>query len=373
MAEAYPNQAFRCLLCSQNYNQLRELPCFHTFCSTCLTLYIKAEHVAGDDDRPFFPCPVCDRPTAPITPNPFVDTWAKAFPINPISLAPTAENADVQDCAACLRDEENSPAEVWCTYCTEFLCKQCRVSHKRNKVSAEHKLLPITDARDASGFFDISISENCPTHTDKMLDVYCLDHSEMCCSVCVSLLHRTCSNIKSMEEVVRKTMQCSRETEWQEIRDEAEKMLEDDDAEIAKINSKEKEVSANMTKHVKHAKDHLDGMHATCQTECSRQFDLFRQQLAFRRQHNEAFHTKSTNTALLMSHQLGSDRQRFITREKAKGQLSGHFRCVDKNTKKQPEAYDITLNIETVIGDIMKLTRKYRHDIDKITKVTECF
>ncbi|XP_021362318.1 uncharacterized protein LOC110456093 [Mizuhopecten yessoensis] len=359
MAEAAPIPEYRCLICTTPYKEPRKLPCGHTFCYRCLTSYIEAEHVTADEDRHYFPCPVCDAPSAPRDVSTDVSTWAECFPINNLYLNPiTAETSDVHLCAPCQRGKESNPAEVWCTDCGEKLCKQCRISHERSKASSKHRLVSVSTV--VGGICDVMVDEICPRHDRKQLDVYCVDHSAMCCSVCVSVSHRHCSNIKPIEDVVRKTKagQHTRETEWKELREETKKMLDDDDLGMTLLTSIENELSAKMTNRIQQAKDKLDNLNATYQSDLADKCKALRQKLSSRRMCVNTFHTNAENSHLLMSHldQHISERHKFFIREQTKSQISGHYRRMDQNTNKQPNRFDITLELGTIIDEIMKMT-----------------
>ncbi|XP_021362333.1 uncharacterized protein LOC110456101 [Mizuhopecten yessoensis] len=359
MAEAAPIPEYRCLICTTPYKDPRKLPCGHTFCYRCLTSYIEAEHVTADEDRHYFPCPVCDAPSAPSDVSADVSTWAECFPINNLYLNPiTAETSDVHLCAPCQRGKESNRAEVWCTDCGEKLCKQCRIYHERSKPSSNHRLVSVSTT--VGGICDVMVNEICPSHDGKQLDVYCVDHSVMCCGVCVSVSHRHCNNVKPIEDLVRKTKagQHTRETEWKELREETKKMLDDDDLGVTLLTSTEKEVSAEMTNRIQQAKDKLDNLNATYQSDLADKCKALRKKISARRMCVNTFHTNAENSHLLMSHldQQISERHKFFIREQSKNQISGHYRRMDQNTKKQPNRFDITLKLGTIIDEIMKMT-----------------
>ncbi|XP_021354467.1 uncharacterized protein LOC110450974, partial [Mizuhopecten yessoensis] len=356
MAEANPTPEYKCLLCMKPYNQPRELPCNHIFCCPCLTSYIDKEHRTADEDRHYFPCPVCDKPTSPSDVNTDVDTWGSSFPINNHFINTTAKSSDDQNCEACRRVGESNPAVVWCIGCTEMLCKECRSFHDRNKMTAKHRLVPSTDG----GVCDKTVNENCPNHEGHPLEVYCLDHSSMCCCICVAISHKNCNHIKPIDDVIKTTFtgQPSLETAWQVIKDEATTMLEDDESEMTSLNTKEKEVSVEMTRKIQQVKDKLDGLNTTFQSELSDQCKVHRKQLSARMECVKKFQTNAENSNILMTrfYKQGADRQRFVMREKTKQQVSGHYRRMDQTTKRQPNTFDLQLNIGTVIDDIMTMT-----------------
>ncbi|OWF35803.1 probable E3 ubiquitin-protein ligase MID2 [Mizuhopecten yessoensis] len=365
MAEANPDPEYKCLMCMKPYNEPRELPCGHTFCYQCLTSYIDKEHVTADEDRHYFPCPVCDTPISPRDVSLNVRNWATSFPINNLFLSSTAQRSNDRVCGACLRDNETSAGEAWCADCAEILCKQCRAVHGRIKVTAKHRLVPVGE--NVGGFYDMMVNGVCSNHDEKPLEIYCLDHTAMCCSVCVSLSHRSCNHVKSLRDVIEKTMtdRSSHETEWEDITDESKKMLDEEDAGFTFLVSKEKAVSAEMTNRIQQAKDKLDDLNTTFQSDLAEKCNEHRKQLSPRRNHVNTFHINAENSNMLMTRleKQCSDRDRFIMREKTKNQISAHYRRLDQNTKNQPSRFEITLKLGTIIDEIMKVTSAGNADV----------
>lgn len=39
------------------------------------------------------------------------------------------------------------------------------------------------------------LTDKCTHHEGKILELFCADHDELCCSVCVAVGHRACSDV----------------------------------------------------------------------------------------------------------------------------------------------------------------------------------
>ncbi|KAK3108942.1 hypothetical protein FSP39_019364 [Pinctada imbricata] len=150
-------------------------------------------------------CPVCRMfVSKPDDIN--IEEWAKKLPTNDIfvSLIDLNETKSGQKlCAACSRENEVESAFSWCANCSEALCKACDRSHRRNKMSAYHKLIKLdenfskdTPLQHADVF--------CTEHLEKKIEAYCYDHSAVCCMTCVMLKHRKCDNVGSIEDAAEK-------------------------------------------------------------------------------------------------------------------------------------------------------------------------
>ncbi|XP_076109043.1 uncharacterized protein LOC143077042 [Mytilus galloprovincialis] len=106
-----------------------------------------------------------------------------------------------QQCHPCERSENVSiDATVWCSNCGEALCQKCCDLHRRFRTTTTHKTFPITTTTNEDFTFLAETNEFCSKHETKPLDVYCIDHSVLCCVVCLTVNHRTCE-VKYIEEL----------------------------------------------------------------------------------------------------------------------------------------------------------------------------
>ncbi|CAG2254013.1 unnamed protein product [Mytilus edulis] len=101
-------------------------------------------------------------------------------------------------CNSCKINNKIKNAISWCTICEEAFCEQCDECHRSFKFLAKHKLVSIKEIQ--IGNSDLKISEvlSCEEHADKIVEVYCVDHSKPCCTLCATLSHRKCENVISI-------------------------------------------------------------------------------------------------------------------------------------------------------------------------------
>ncbi|CAC5407034.1 unnamed protein product [Mytilus coruscus] len=106
-------------------------------------------------------------------------------------------------CNSCQINNEMKTAISWCTICEEAFCEQCDKCHKSFNFLAKHKLISINEIQ--SGNSDLKISEvlSCEEHPEKIVKVYCVDHSKPCCTLCATLSHRKCENVTSIENAAK--------------------------------------------------------------------------------------------------------------------------------------------------------------------------
>ncbi|XP_063402407.1 tripartite motif-containing protein 2-like [Mytilus trossulus] len=128
-----------CSICLETFKQPKYLPCLHTFCETCINTYI-------------------------------VST--------------------VKD------------AMAWCTVCEEAYCDTCEANHKTFKVTLNHKIVPIKDINEDTSISNICASVACDEHPDKLIEIYCKDHSHPCCTICATVHHRKCEQVITIDKAV---------------------------------------------------------------------------------------------------------------------------------------------------------------------------
>ncbi|XP_061179633.1 uncharacterized protein LOC133188277 [Saccostrea echinata] len=196
--------SYSCPICLDKIIRPKSFPCLHTFCEKCLQTYISRASVGKDPEKFDFECPICrrvtDRPKEAIA----VNEWAKLFPTNLLvnSLTNLDDEKDEDKCCAiCLRDDKTCKAEYWCNDCAEAICTSCKRLHQIVGSLQKHKIsaLPIDDKDDKPKF--PVLDEPCHLHQGKYVEVFCLDHEALCCSVCFATQHRYCEHVEALDEV----------------------------------------------------------------------------------------------------------------------------------------------------------------------------
>jgi tripartite motif-containing protein 2/3 len=158
MADSRPvsNRAdvFDCSICIGVFNNPKFLPCFHSFCETCLSGYLTktVQPLATD-----FLCPVCRTETPSPKPDSPVGEWSLHFPTNHqiVSLIDSLKQTD------------------------------------RHMQQIQQQKTSTDTAND----------NTCPDHPTKMLEVLCVDHNTACCVTCLTETHRKCDKVVSLEKL----------------------------------------------------------------------------------------------------------------------------------------------------------------------------
>lgn len=96
---------------------------------------------------------------------------------------------------------EDKAASRFCTYCVEALCDVCSDHHQASRASSDHV---VVDNWNVSGKDDDdnlrACSIFCKEHSNKKLELFCKDHGTLCCLKCMTMSHRQCDRIVTLDE-----------------------------------------------------------------------------------------------------------------------------------------------------------------------------
>ncbi|CAC5392870.1 unnamed protein product [Mytilus coruscus] len=197
---------FDCPICLEKFKAPVDLPCQHTFCSACLETFVESMVGEIHNKSRFCSCPVCRVPFS-------VDPQKKVqihFPVNELMVSlmsvadKTVDKIFQNLCDPCSRIGNNIKADVWCCDCDEAYCLSCLHNfHKRVENSITHT---VTDVCKVGTQFPklitSQVEQTCFKHHGKPLEMICVDHSQLCCVICLVEKHRTCENLKPIDEAL---------------------------------------------------------------------------------------------------------------------------------------------------------------------------
>ncbi|CAC5407030.1 TRIM56 [Mytilus coruscus] len=216
-----------CTICLETLKFPKYLPCLHTFCESCIETYIVSS-TQKEKESEEFKCPVCRKFVSYSKTAKKAETWASTLPTNHFVMSMLDKRAIQRSekvCNSCQVNNKTKEAISWCTICEEAFCEQCDECHKSFKISAKHKLILIHEIQ--AGNSDLKISEvlRCEEHPEKIVEVYCVDHSKPCCTLCATLSHRKCENVTSIENAAKSIKQSKLTTTLVKKLDERNKEL----------------------------------------------------------------------------------------------------------------------------------------------------
>ncbi|XP_065925629.1 uncharacterized protein [Magallana gigas] len=262
---------FNCTICLQQIVKPRCLPCSHTFCEECLQHFISREAIGKEESSFEFKCPICRRVSRCPEQGVPVEEWAKHFPANLLlnSLTTSVEEQS-QDklCAMCVRDNKHVKAEYLCNDCRELICAACKGIHKINVILQKHKISAINmkDLDDDLQFPDVD--EPCHIHQGKFVEVFCLDHDTLCCSICFATKHRHCERVEAIDEIVKRIEKSNVDRNIQvlsKIAQVTKEIVENKERTIRESNARKETILSNVSYEIENLKTKLD--------ECQQQFE----------------------------------------------------------------------------------------------------
>lgn len=241
------------------------------------------------------------------------------------------DKPDDNPCAVCLRDHKQVKAENWCRECQEFICAFCTGQHRIFVSLQNHKISEITAMHDGKENMQVpDLEEPCCSHMGKLMEVFCLDHDKLCCSMCFATKHRHCERVETLEDIIKEMQETN--VDWNigvlnKIAKVTEGLIEQKELTIKETNARKDTILTNVYNEIENLKSRLD--------ECQQQFEK-----SFIKSHEEngeklkqcvfdlkqfLLTVKNGEALLSAIQQRGSARQAFIAAIKTIAQVEEEF------------------------------------------------
>lgn len=221
-----------CPLCEEGLKRPSTLPCSHIFCESCIKSYLTGFSQNGKRPDIEVLCPVCREPIpqfkdtnstvslfrrsqgyssfvlqdlsrrnsrlATDLPNSRSARNTLQIPNATLQLSPRPVTSStfmdktfqVRFCEPCQgKDDALKAASHWCVNCQEGLCAFCIDQHRSMKLLKNHDIVDIFSLK-PEHVHDEEGAGACSLHTEKDLDLFCVDHACLVCVTCVALDHR---------------------------------------------------------------------------------------------------------------------------------------------------------------------------------------
>ncbi|XP_052680659.1 uncharacterized protein LOC128161417 [Crassostrea angulata] len=321
---------FRCPICLEKVRNPKYLPCYHTFCKSCIQTYISSTAACSGDNSPkTIQCPVCRKSIQAPSDDASSEEWACSLPKDKLilSMSVDSDRSENKYCMFCKRNDKTVPAKHWCKTCTETICDDCKSFHSHVPLLQCHKIVRLSDVENLRK--ETEIDEPCVIHKGKYVEVFCHDHDQLCCSTCFFTKHRFCKKVESIEDV---TMEL--EESYGQITPKCfEDVLKNLDHErkmyretVAHLNAKKQEICKNTETKIEEIKSLLD----KAQNQWMKQFE---------QKHSDAVENieivsdevkrfatavQEAKTMLQRVLENGSTKQIFVSRYKVRHQILDH-------------------------------------------------
>jgi len=204
------NDITECSICTEVCTDPRVLPCFHTYCLKCIQGWSK-----GKLPREKLSCPLCRKQCS--LPEEGVSGLPKNFFVEKmVHIRELLTRAEVRStlCDTCTYGAEESKAANinsatnFCLKCQENLCQSCSISHQKQKMSRDHKLIQIGDKVKPEDLYAQYPPANCDKHTVEALKIYCNDCHVVICIMCYIKDHNAhkCSDINEVVDELQREL-----------------------------------------------------------------------------------------------------------------------------------------------------------------------
>jgi len=92
-------------------------------------------------------------------------------------------------CSRCSEDGRNSEGNHYCQDCSTCYCDTCIQLH--NQLHRKHAVLGKSDVDNwSTATVLVGPLVRCEKHPGKILELECMDHRKLCCSVCIGVHHK---------------------------------------------------------------------------------------------------------------------------------------------------------------------------------------
>ncbi|XP_052092434.1 tripartite motif-containing protein 45-like [Mytilus californianus] len=338
-----------CPICSETFKSPKILPCLHTFCEPCIHEFIISTGRKKDNKMSEFACPICRTIVIPLNSDESIEKWTCTLQDNATiaTIIALSTGDTTQECHACKRWNEKSDAKFWCKICEEALCKKCNQMHNRMKLLSAHVVIEIEEYGLTTSGIDLNaISNQCPMHPSKELEIFCCRHRVPCCVLCLLSKHIECTGLKPIEEVF---------VENNDYEALPEKLGRIKDATIKLLTEKEQHKS-DFIKSTETVEEEAAKFAETIKCNIDNLFEMLKKQLhIFRDEQNTNFNVrirlleqfvKSLEHWISVTKivkELGSNTQLFVHVETTRSQIKASI--IELNKKFQNENL-ITLNLK---------------------------
>lgn len=378
-----PKGISACSICLETPKAPKDLPCSHTFCEHCISEFIASTERCAGQKLTNYKCPVCRTVVTPLDPKDDSSHWAALLPnndsmtelIDDISKSET----NMKCCHVCRRQGKDAVAVNWCRECQEVLCEVCTNYHKFMKLSLNHEPIHIDRDHIKETARISEVSETCPVHRSKKMEIYCFDHNQLCCVLCDSVNHRKCENVRVLDDIIedQATGVKTFKSKLLEIHSATETLLGGLEEEKSSFNESFEKIERNATKTIQTAKDNLDSLLISFVKNLHLKQDDHLSDLDSKRKEVEIF-LETTNNAIEtigLTDMYGTLSQMFIQLEKLRPEIEKGLHEVVKSLnetrrKQVTHLYDDHLEKITIenLGsvDISKTDSFYLLEFEKL-------
>lgn len=149
-----------------------------------------------------------------------------------------------------------------------MICETCKGLHKIVVTLRKHKITALALKNQFEDLQFPDMDEPCRSHAGKFMEVFCLDHEKLCCSVCFATEHRHCEHVGALEDIAKRMLKSNVDGNIEVLSKLAEvtkETIDHKEQTIREINAKKETILTNVSTEIENLKSKLD--------ECHQQFE----------------------------------------------------------------------------------------------------
>ena len=237
-------------------------------------------------------------------------------------------------CEPCQSEDLSSPAVKWCTECEEALCTDCERSHRKSKASKHHTLADLVSGKTLP---KVKV-QDCKLHDGgQKIDLFCIDHDELCCRICMTENHRSCSKVVPIDVAAKDVKSSAMLSHISEQAVNMTTYFEDTLKEITEedrdIDRQEKEVTDQISSYKKHVIDCVEEAEKIIKSEiqqtCTQRRENLKQVQECMSEYKDQI--ESCTTSLQSLSESGSNEQLFLFAHRLKIILVESEKALEEN------------------------------------------
>eukprot|EP00745_Piridium_sociabile_P029726 TRINITY_DN4910_c0_g1_i3.p1 TRINITY_DN4910_c0_g1~~TRINITY_DN4910_c0_g1_i3.p1 ORF type:complete len:439 (-),score=113.66 TRINITY_DN4910_c0_g1_i3:82-1398(-) len=199
MASVVPAEAddsLTCSVCHELFTEPKLLPCGHLICRNCLISLLNSNKDAS--------CPLCRSciVEAGDGGSGSLEDVVDGLPTD-LSMCKLVEAERLlnrqQQCCAC----DIVLATCLCLDCGDLMCKSCAKLHVKFSLNKKHVVKDLSGLTAEKLAADDQRPSPCAHHPGEVCNLYCPSHQEFMCHVCWATRHRSCQEVKDLEEKMK--------------------------------------------------------------------------------------------------------------------------------------------------------------------------
>ncbi|PVD35042.1 hypothetical protein C0Q70_06323 [Pomacea canaliculata] len=166
-----------CTICQEERRYLKQIPCRHVFCETCLQLLINSTEVEEK-----FPCPMCRASTSvPVGGASGFETYFEPTASPENIMETTSLKLSANNEAKICRECEEEVTKYICVQCKKAVCTSCAEDHGEDC----HTLVLLRGRNlDLERTLQMTNSTKCQKHGKLEMQFYCQTCKEPICEQC---------------------------------------------------------------------------------------------------------------------------------------------------------------------------------------------